>query len=114
MSARLLATLLRALPQILKLIDAHNPIRKNGANFQLPAHTLDNPLQRAEIHIGAALHLRYRRLMDSKNPRELLLGELPRLAKFSKRHLFDHLLSRGRIAPATLRRHLGLKFLKVL
>src|SRR5207245_1410019 len=73
--------------EILELIDLNLAFRKERCNYQLPAHSADKVLKRADVHVCAALHLRHRSLIHAENLGQMLLRHLPRFPEFIQRHL---------------------------
>lgn len=60
---------------LLKLVDADNAVGKDDADIQLPSHGLDDLPQRADIHIGAALHFGNGCLIDVQQLRQVFLRQ---------------------------------------
>jgi hypothetical protein len=52
--------------ELAELIDLHPALGEHGFNLQLRSHSSNHGLQSADVHIGAALHLRNRRLVDAE------------------------------------------------
>ena len=52
--------------ELAELIDLHLALGEHGFNLQLASHGSNHGLQRADVHIGAALHLGDRGLVDAE------------------------------------------------
>src|ERR1019366_9192309 len=62
---------------LLELLDLYLAVRKHGLDLQLRSHRLQVAAQGADVHIGALLHPRNRRLLDVQRSCQVLLRQVP-------------------------------------
>ena len=71
---------------VLKLADLDGSFRELGGDFEFSAHGFDEILERAHVHVRAALELGYGGLVDAENPGKMHLRHLARLPEFVQSH----------------------------
>jgi hypothetical protein len=70
--------------ELAELIDFHLAVGEHGFNLQLASHGSNHGLQSADVHIGAALHLGDRSLVDAEQVGQMLLGQFSGFAKLAR------------------------------
>lgn len=91
----------RRFPGFLKLPDLDGAFGELGGDFEFSAQGSDEILERADIHVGAALELGDGGLVDAEDFRQMHLRHLAGLAEFVERHPSTVF---GRKQPGTLPR----------
>src|SRR5712692_8580346 len=92
------------------MLDADITAAELRDNAKLTAHSRDDSIEGAQIHIRAALDFCYCGLADSECPCEFLLGHLKRPAQLCQVHLLRQELSFYGGALLCFRRHFAAKF----
>ena len=67
--------------ELAELIDLNPALGEHGFNLQLASHGSNHGLQSADVHIGAALHLGDRGLVDAEQVGQMLLGQFSGFSK---------------------------------
>jgi hypothetical protein len=97
-----------------KIVDLDLTIGKRRNDFQLAAHRTDIVAQRADVHVGAPLHLGDGGLVDIQCLGQTLLAQLLSFAQLMQRHFLQMLLDQLLRFSTRLRRHASLKFSELL